>query len=458
MKNHRNDRLLKTVSALIVIFLFFYPYYKENKDYRKDVNSTTAKESHNENDEYKPMQAFIDPMSISGVPIKIEALKIDEKFEYKKLNFSTEDYYVNDIKYGDVTGDGNIDEIVLVGRKEDDASSPFTDNMIVLVQDKARNVVTLFSPDNNAGYSADMFLGDFNSDGIKDIMIGLDTGANGGAGVSAYSIYSFGNSQFTSLFTNKDELNSGLCFELKFLDGYKVLIRNEELKREFVIDISNKKKEYEEDGYYVKGKLNKRIQGWADDYFMIVPKDVDDDGTLELIGYQYICGRDHADWVAYAKSTLKWDKEKQKWYIKKLTVQNMDDYELEEYISEKYQWDKEYYSSWIAIDKIYYMPISAMSKEEYRSKYFGRVVHYSKSSAAFNQERVSNPVYTERALTNEVFFEEFGVELKDLGISDASVKVVQIDNWINPTSCIIMKDDDTIISLWDGVFFELKRR
>ncbi|ABR47642.1 hypothetical protein Amet_1443 [Alkaliphilus metalliredigens QYMF] len=120
--------------------------------------------------------------------------------------------------------------------------------------------------------------------------------------------------------------------------------------------------------------------------------------------------------------------------------------------------EKEYYGEWMASDTTYYMPISAMSDDEYKSKYFGEIAWFSEHEASFVGESIENPIYREEVINNEDFFESYRLELTDLGIEESNVKIIGIENWTNPGSTLIMKDKDTLITLWDGVFFELKRK
>ena len=79
---------------------------------------------------------------------------------------------------GDVNGDGIPDNVYLTGIKTPD--SPFTQNITLVIQDGMMGGFTSIPLSENAGYNPTLFLGDFTGDGVKDILIGINTGGSGG--------------------------------------------------------------------------------------------------------------------------------------------------------------------------------------------------------------------------------------------------------------------------------------
>ncbi|NLK72974.1 MAG: hypothetical protein GX285_08160 [Clostridiales bacterium] len=117
-----------------------------------------------------------------------------------------------------------------------------------------------------------------------------------------------------------------------------------------------------------------------------------------------------------------------------------------------------FYGEWITADAISYAPVSAITEEEYNEKYLGKVVLYSKDKAEFENDMIENPVYQKIIVDNAKFYNEYRVRFEDLGIESGQATIVEIKDWINPCSLLIIKDEKTMISLWDGLFFELKRK
>lgn len=119
---------------------------------------------------------------------------------------------------------------------------------------------------------------------------------------------------------------------------------------------------------------------------------------------------------------------------------------------------KEYYGEWTAGEKIYFMPISAMGEDDYKQQYLGKVAAFSEKKASFGDESKENPIYSESSITKEVFIETYRMNPEDMGLAAGETKIIHIENWNNPGSTLIVKDKDTLITLWDGVFFELNRK
>ena len=76
------------------------------------------------------------------------------------------------------------------------------------------------------------------------------------------------------------------------------------------MDITYKGKEYLSEIYDVDGLLKEPIEGWVDPVSGLYPIDFSRDGTYELVAFQKIAGRYHADGLGYVQTTLKWDGQK----------------------------------------------------------------------------------------------------------------------------------------------------
>ena len=94
------------------------------------------------------------------------------------------------MKQGDVTGEGIIDYVYLYGRKNVETEI-FADHITLVIQDGRSNQTSTISLQNNAGYNAKLFLGDYSKDNILDILVSIESGGSGGYGI--FYIYSFKN-------------------------------------------------------------------------------------------------------------------------------------------------------------------------------------------------------------------------------------------------------------------------
>lgn len=101
---------------------------------------------------------------------------------------------------------------------------------------------------------------------------------------------------------------------------------------------------------------------------------------------------------------------------------------------------------------------SAMSEEEC-SALVGRCFEYFKDYAIYDdQHRLDAPQYCESTQTADDFSSIYqGTSLETLGIFKDSIQVVAIENAGGFGDTFYIKDENTLIIPWDGVFFEVQR-
>lgn len=115
--------------------------------------------------------------------------------------------------------------------------------------------------------------------------------------------------------------------------------------------------------------------------------------------------------------------------------------------------------------------------EKQTATWIGATAHYSPELARFDfpdgafvlycpgrtppPEMCRKPSYSYEIVTPKKFDNEFGVDRVTLGLLQRNIGVVEVsDNtghWDCPGSCLIVKSSDKLITLWDGVYFELTR-
>ena len=104
--------------------------------------------------------------------------------------------------------------------------------------------------------------------------------------------------------------------------------------------------------------------------------------------------------------------------------------------------------------------ISALGPTE-AAGWIGTVATYDKNRAAFGRETCAAPSYATRTMTPDEFAKEYHVRAADLGLQGDAVTLVTVtcpSAWTNRGSLLIVKSSDTLLTMWDGVFFELERR
>jgi hypothetical protein len=202
---------------------------------------------------------------------------------------------------GDVNGDRIPDNIYLVGVKS--PSSPFIQNITLLVLDGRTGRVVSVPLNENAGYNPRLFLGDFTGDGINDILISIDSGGSGA--IMYHYIYSFTNN-IPQLIFNFNSYNAEYNYDVIYKDNYKVEVTSKANNIKYIIDISLKGENYLKEIYDENGKLKKPISGFVNPLSGLYPVDFGSNGVYELLAYQKIAGRYNADSLGYILNTLKW--------------------------------------------------------------------------------------------------------------------------------------------------------
>ncbi|MFU0824584.1 VCBS repeat-containing protein [Clostridium sp.] len=206
---------------------------------------------------------------------------------------------------GDVNGDRILDNIYLTGIKT--ATSPFVQDITLVIQDGRTGRLTRIPLKENTGYNPRLFLGDFTGNGVDDILISIDSGGSGA--MMYHYIYSFTNNNPRLLF-DFNVYNEQYKYEVTYMDNYKVQVISEENNAKYIIDISLKGKDYLNEIYDKDGKLKNPISGFVNPISSLQPVDFDENGVYELLAFQRIAGRYNADALGYVQNILKWQRNK----------------------------------------------------------------------------------------------------------------------------------------------------
>ena len=225
---------------------------------------------------------------------------------YDYYNNVTYRYYFLDFKLGDVTGDGIVDRVYLVGEKTS-IEETFSDNISIVIQDGKTNQIIRISLEYGAGYDAKLFLGNITNKNKMDILVKIDTGGSGGY-ILTY-LYSIMNGKI-SLLLDSDSFDDISKYSVNFLDNFNVEILNEDDKIKFILSVINKKEVYIKEGIYdFDGNLLKSVQGGVLSLGALYPVIENYNGLFKLLAYQRIIGINNSDNLGAVESFLKWNGE-----------------------------------------------------------------------------------------------------------------------------------------------------
>ncbi|KMY52299.1 hypothetical protein AC625_10260 [Peribacillus loiseleuriae] len=201
----------------------------------------------------------------------------------------------------DVTGDNIPDRLVIKGLKyEEDAE--FLKEITLYVDTGEKK----FELPLSSGYKPAIQFVDVNKDGVEDVFITTETG-----GILNSFLFSFKDQMMKDLTVPKT-----VSITAQFLDNYqaKVTINGKKL---LVIDLSDRKEEYEQSGIYTNGILNEATELLVDGFSTLKPVFLIGKGK-GLVGIQLVSGVYHADEIALVES--KWSYEKGKWKLIKANI------------------------------------------------------------------------------------------------------------------------------------------
>lgn len=203
---------------------------------------------------------------------------------------------------GDVTGDGFLDWVYLIGTKQ--ADSPYITNIQLILKNGRTNQFQAFNLSENAGYEPTLWLGDLTGNGVKDIYIVIDSGGSGGI-IFAY-VYSSIQGRMTKIFDSV-QFNEQHPFTVQYANNYKAYVYSKSPRKRYTLDLNYKGKEYLDEIYNANGTLKQPIEGWVDPISALYPIDLARNGKYDLLGMQQIAGRYHADGLGYVENLLHWD-------------------------------------------------------------------------------------------------------------------------------------------------------
>jgi hypothetical protein len=191
----------------------------------------------------------------------------------------------------DVTGDGKEDSITITG-------VPFEEGSLFLKEISMKIKTSegeSFHNELEGGYEPTLAFKDFNHDGVKDVLVRVETGGSGG--LSNYDLYSFKNSKQVDL-----GIPEPLTIISQFEEGYKATIQIEETGKLYTFDLFDRKEKYDRLGLYHNGKLNEPMELMVLPYSTLKPV-ILHEKQVGFKGVQRINGVGNVDTIGFVESS-----------------------------------------------------------------------------------------------------------------------------------------------------------
>ncbi|MEG0951450.1 MAG: hypothetical protein RR090_10740 [Niameybacter sp.] len=212
-----------------------------------------------------------------------------------------EDKEVINFTQADVTGDGMLDSIYLVGKRKVGDPTRYIENMGLRVKTRGKTLAVDFPYGN--GYSPILFVGDLTTDGIPEVLVNIFSNATGGY-ITSY-IYSFQNEVIQLLFDSK-VFNEQYTGKVTFLNNYRARVTTDRPPWQYTIDISDRDSSYLSTIYDENGNLRRATEGTLLGLTSLNPIDYDVNGEFNLASVQRVIGISNLDTLGLVETYLAW--------------------------------------------------------------------------------------------------------------------------------------------------------
>jgi len=205
---------------------------------------------------------------------------------------------------GDVDGDGNDEDVLLMGNKIV-SGSHFMGNIYVVIKDRKNGQVKGYiRPVDCGGYDSFLTLTDVTGNGVANVLITSLTGGSGG--IVDCRILDFSEGKAEEIFTREN--NMGISCLGKYLPQYKVELTFPVSGKTIVLDLPGEQDMYRHLNVYDDdGQIkNSGVRPYIQNLCSVVALDVDNDGTSEVVTSQRVVGATNFDTLGYVRTVWKY--------------------------------------------------------------------------------------------------------------------------------------------------------
>ncbi|MCI2778924.1 hypothetical protein ACQR22_02550 [Clostridium perfringens] len=212
---------------------------------------------------------------------------------------NSNDKMILDSKLGNVISKDGRDKVILLGSYYQSGSN-FVENIEIVInsENDKKSIVTKV---NYTAYNLELFLGDFDKDGLDEIMLRGAYGGSGGYEIA--SVYKYKNGSLEEIFS-PEIFENKYTFKAKYLPRNLVEVISPQLEEKFIFHMNNKPKTYLDMIYEENGEVRKGVTPVISSINEAFPIKTVYSKENYLFIRQRVVGVSNADTIGYIESFI----------------------------------------------------------------------------------------------------------------------------------------------------------
>ncbi|MDU7885601.1 MAG: hypothetical protein E7J47_04345 [Clostridium perfringens] len=212
---------------------------------------------------------------------------------------NSNDKIILDSNLGNVISKDGRDKVILLGSYYQSGSN-FVENIEIVInsENDKKSIVTKV---NYTGYNLELFLGDFDKDGLDEIMLRGAYGGSGGYEIA--SVYKYKNGSLEETFS-PEIFGNKYPFKAKYLPRNLVEVISPQLEEKFIFHMNNKPKTYLDMIYEENGEVRKGVTPVISSINEAFPIKTVYSKENYLFIRQRVVGVSNADTIGYIESFI----------------------------------------------------------------------------------------------------------------------------------------------------------
>ncbi len=212
---------------------------------------------------------------------------------------NSNDKIILDSKLGNIISKDGRDKVILLGSYYQSGSN-FVENIEIVInsENDKKSIVTKV---NYTGYNLELFLGDFDKDGLDEIMLRGAYGGSGGYEIA--SVYKYKNGSLEETFS-PEIFENKYTFKAKYLPRNLVEVISPQLEEKFIFHMNNKPKTYLDMIYEENGEVRKGVTPVISSINEAFPIKTVYSKENYLFIRQRVVGVSNADTIGYIESFI----------------------------------------------------------------------------------------------------------------------------------------------------------